>query len=160
MSYTSLVCFCGNHAYHSPVEKAGGRTETARTRRRPNCFRARARYARSRDQARFRFRPSPPFDWLSSDRTQENERRCLGRAHSADELEEMKTWLLDTGPLVAALVAGDSAHHRVSETLASFRGTFVTTGAVLTEAGYLLRYARSGVEHLVEWVEESGHLHR
>ena len=68
----------------------------------------------------------------------------------------MKPWLLDTGPLVAALDAGDPAHHRVSEALASFRGTLVTTGAVLTEAFYLLRSARSGVEHLVEWVEESG----
>jgi uncharacterized protein len=68
----------------------------------------------------------------------------------------MKPCLLDTGPLVAALDAGDPAHHRVREMLTSFRGRFVTTGAVLTEAFYLLRYARSGLERLVDLLENSG----
>jgi len=68
----------------------------------------------------------------------------------------MKSWLLDTGPLVAALDVSDPAHHRVRETLTSFRGRFVTTGAVLTEAFYLLRYARAGPEQLVEFLENTG----
>jgi hypothetical protein len=67
----------------------------------------------------------------------------------------MKSWLLDTGPLVAALDAGDPAHERVSRALALFRGTLITTGAVLTEAFYLLRYARSGAERLVEFLDST-----
>lgn len=68
----------------------------------------------------------------------------------------MTVWLLDTGPLIAALDADDSAHERVAQTLAHFRGTLVTTGAVVTEAFYLLRYARSGAERLVEFIEHTG----
>jgi predicted nucleic acid-binding protein len=68
----------------------------------------------------------------------------------------MKQWLLDTGPLVAALDAGDPAHDQVKRTLVSFSGSLITTGAVLTEAFYLLRYARSGAERLVEFVETTG----
>lgn len=67
----------------------------------------------------------------------------------------MRPCLLDTGPLVAALDAGDPAHRLVREALTSFRGSFVTTGAVLTEAFYLLCYARSGPEQLVEFLEHS-----
>ena len=67
----------------------------------------------------------------------------------------MKTWLLDTGPLVALLDAGDPAHDRVRQVLTSFRGIFVTTGAVLTEAFYLLRYARDGGKQLVEFIEHA-----
>ena len=68
----------------------------------------------------------------------------------------MRSCLIDTGPLVAALDVGDPAHHRVREVLTSFRGRFVTTGAVLTEAFYLLRYARSGPEQLVKFLEHTG----
>jgi len=67
----------------------------------------------------------------------------------------MKTWLLDTGPLVAFLDASDPAHDRVRQVLASFRGIFMTTGAVLTEAFYLLRYARGGGKQLVEFIEHA-----
>lgn len=68
----------------------------------------------------------------------------------------MKTWLLDTGPLVAFLDANDSAHDRARAVLSSFRGLLVTTGAVLTEAFYLLRYAHGGPKRLVEFVEHTG----
>jgi uncharacterized protein len=68
-------------------------------------------------------------------------------------LEKVKSWLLDTGPLVALLDGNDPAHDRVKEAFASFRGMLITTGAVLTGAFYLLRYAQSGAERLVEIVE-------
>ncbi len=68
----------------------------------------------------------------------------------------MNPWLLDTGPLVAALDAGDPTHDQVREVLISFRGTLITTGAVLTEAFYLLRYAPLGPERLVEFIENLG----
>src|SRR5688572_16662665 len=68
----------------------------------------------------------------------------------------MKTWLLDTGPLVAALDADDPAHQRVKELLSAFRGILMTTGAVLTEAFYLLRHARDGAERLVDFIEATG----
>ena len=67
----------------------------------------------------------------------------------------MKTWLLDTGPLVALLDAGDPARDRVRQVLTSFRGIFITTGAVLTEAFYLLRHARGGGKQLVEFIEHA-----
>ena len=68
----------------------------------------------------------------------------------------MKTWLLDTGPLVAFLDAGDPAHDRVVEVFGSLRGAFLTTGAVVTEAFYLLRYAPTGGERLVDFLDETG----
>lgn len=68
----------------------------------------------------------------------------------------MKSWLLDTGPLVAVLDAGDPAHDQVKQTLKMFGGSLITTGAVLTEAFYLLRYASSGAERLVEFIETTG----
>ena len=68
----------------------------------------------------------------------------------------MRTWLLDTGPLVAFLDAGDPAHERVVEVFASLRGSFLTTGVVLTEAFYLLRYAATGGERLVDFLDHTG----
>jgi predicted nucleic acid-binding protein len=68
----------------------------------------------------------------------------------------MTTCLLDTGPLVAALDSSDPAHGRVRKTLTSFHGRLFTTGAVVTEAFYLLRYARFGPERLVDFVEQTG----
>ena len=68
----------------------------------------------------------------------------------------MKTWLLDTGALVAFLDAGDAAHDRVVEVFGSLRGAFLTTGAVVTEAFYLLRYAPTGGERLVDFLDETG----
>ena len=68
----------------------------------------------------------------------------------------MKTWLLDTGPLVAFLDAGDPAHDRAVQVFGSLRGAFITTGAVVTEAFYLLRYAAAGAERLVDFLDGTG----
>jgi predicted nucleic acid-binding protein len=70
----------------------------------------------------------------------------------------MKTWLLDTGPLVAFLEADDPAHDRAIEILSSFAGILLTTGPVVTEAFYLLRYARGGGRRLVEFIEHTNAL--
>lgn len=68
----------------------------------------------------------------------------------------MRTWLVDTGPLVALLGASDPAHRQVAEVFVSLRGRLITTAAVLTEAFYLLRSAPTGAERLVDFIEESG----
>ncbi len=65
----------------------------------------------------------------------------------------MRTRLLDTGPLIAFLDTGDPAHKKVVRILASLNGGLVTTGAVLTEAFHMLRYAPAGAERLVEFLE-------
>ncbi|MEX2499655.1 MAG: hypothetical protein WD397_12370 [Wenzhouxiangellaceae bacterium] len=56
----------------------------------------------------------------------------------------MTTWLLDTGPLVAYLDAGDRHHGAVSAAWDDFRGRFVTTSAVVTEAMHFVSPARQG----------------
>ena len=68
----------------------------------------------------------------------------------------MKTWLLDTGPLVALLDASAPAHDRASAAISSFHGILLTTGAVLTEAFYLLRYADGGGKGLAEFIAHTG----
>lgn len=52
--------------------------------------------------------------------------------------------LLDTGPVVAALHRGDRDHPRAEEFLRGFRGAFVTTEPILTEALHLLRKLPGG----------------
>jgi len=64
--------------------------------------------------------------------------------------------LLDTGPLVAFLDTGDPAHGQVVDAFQSWNGTFLTTGPVLTEAFYLLRYASAGADRLVDFLEGTG----
>ena len=68
----------------------------------------------------------------------------------------MKTWLLDTGPLVAYLDANDSAHDSVSGCIESFTGGLVTTGAVVTEAMYFVSTAPGGPNALAAFVAASG----
>ncbi len=67
----------------------------------------------------------------------------------------MRQALLDAGPLVALLDAADPEHDRVVTVFASWRGRLLTTGAVVTEAFHLLRYASSGAEKLVEFLEQT-----
>ncbi len=67
----------------------------------------------------------------------------------------MRPALLDAGPLVALLDAADPEHDRVVTVFASWRGRLLTTGAVVTEAFHLLRYASSGAEKLVEFLEHT-----
>ncbi len=67
----------------------------------------------------------------------------------------MRPALLDAGPLVALLDAADPEHDRVVTVFASWRGRLLTTGAVVNEAFHLLRYASSGAEKLVEFLEQT-----
>lgn len=64
----------------------------------------------------------------------------------------MNRWLLDTGPLVAYLDAGDPAHDQCMAVLDAFEGHLLTTGAVVVEAMHLLGEAREGPESLVKFL--------
>lgn len=68
----------------------------------------------------------------------------------------MKTWLVDTGPLVAYLDASDSAHPGVAACLDEFSGQLASTSAVITEAMHLAAAARDGPRTLVDFVAASG----
>ncbi len=50
----------------------------------------------------------------------------------------MRTWLLDTGPLVAYLDRADPMHDRTAAAVDDFAGQLGTTGAVITEAMHLV----------------------
>jgi hypothetical protein len=67
----------------------------------------------------------------------------------------MSTWLLDTGPLVAALNRGDPHHRRCAAALGSFAGTLLTTGAVVTEAMHFLGGQAEGAEALVGLLDDA-----
>ena len=64
--------------------------------------------------------------------------------------------LLDTGALVAVLHGGDRDHRRCADVLTAFRGTLLTTEAVLTEAMYLLGRARGGRAACLEFFARGG----
>lgn len=68
----------------------------------------------------------------------------------------MRTWLVDTGPLVAYFDAGDPAHSDVAARLDDFSGQLVSTSAVITEAMHLLTASRDGPRLLAEFVAASG----
>ena len=67
----------------------------------------------------------------------------------------MRTWLLDTGPLVAYLDAGDPFHEPVAACLDDFTGELATTSAVITEAMHFVSHVRSGARLLAELVAAS-----
>ncbi len=67
----------------------------------------------------------------------------------------MSERLLDTGVLIALLDAGDPAHEAAARGFARSAGRLVTTGAVLTEAFHMLRYAETGPERLIDFLEKS-----
>lgn len=67
----------------------------------------------------------------------------------------MKTWLLDTGPLVAWLDAADEWHERVAAALAPFRGRLSTTGVVIAETMHFLGPAPGGPASLGEFLRTS-----
>ena len=64
----------------------------------------------------------------------------------------MTRWLIDTGPLVAYVDAGDPAHGLVSEHLDGFTGQLLTTAAVVTEAMHFVAGVVDGPETLVEFL--------
>ncbi len=67
----------------------------------------------------------------------------------------MTIWLLDTGPLVAYLDAGDPAHVVVADCLDDFTGQLVTTGAVITEAMYFVAPSAEGPRVFADFIAES-----
>lgn len=67
----------------------------------------------------------------------------------------MSPWLLDTGPLVAALNRSDPHHQRCAAALAAFSGTLLTTGAVVTEAKHFLGGQAEGAEALVGLLDDA-----
>lgn len=66
----------------------------------------------------------------------------------------MKQVLVDTGPLVALLDAGDRDHRRCVELAKGLRGDLVTTWPVMTEAMYLLAEAQEAQDALLAKVED------
>jgi predicted nucleic acid-binding protein len=68
----------------------------------------------------------------------------------------VKTWLIDTGPLVAYLDRDDPAHEQVVEILDDFAGQLVTSSAVLTEAMHFVASNPRGPRLLAEFVAASG----
>ena len=64
----------------------------------------------------------------------------------------MKTWLIDTGPIVAYLDARDSEHQRVADVLEDFKGQLVTTSAVLTECMHFVSAHVDGPTALLEFL--------
>lgn len=68
----------------------------------------------------------------------------------------MNHWLLDTGPLVAALDADDSAHEPCKDALMGFIGQLHTTDAVVVEAMHFLARVQDGPGLLVEFLAASG----
>ena len=68
----------------------------------------------------------------------------------------MKTWLIDTGPLVAYLDAGDPEHTAVTERLDEFDGRLISSSAVITEAMHFVSAGAAGPRALAEFVAASG----
>jgi predicted nucleic acid-binding protein len=60
--------------------------------------------------------------------------------------------LLDTGPIVAYLAAGDPAHSRVAEWFEAYSGHLATTTAVITEAMHFVSADSRGPRRLAELI--------
>lgn len=65
----------------------------------------------------------------------------------------MKTWLVDTGPLVSLLVKSDSHHQWAVETSRQSPSTVLTCDAVISEALFLLKRGGHGTDGLFAFVE-------
>ena len=72
------------------------------------------------------------------------------------ELAIVRSWLVDTGPLVAYLDARDRAHGEVAACLDSFSGQLSTTSAVVTETMHFVAASPAGPRLLSEFVAASG----
>lgn len=68
----------------------------------------------------------------------------------------MKTWLVDTGPIVAYLDRADPMHASVAQRLDAFSAQMATTSAVITEAMHMLADAQDGPMLLAEFAQASG----
>jgi predicted nucleic acid-binding protein len=67
----------------------------------------------------------------------------------------VKTWLIDTGPVVAYLDAGDPDHAAVAERLDGFEGRLLSSSAVITEAMHLVSAGAEGPRALSDFVSGS-----
>lgn len=67
----------------------------------------------------------------------------------------MRTWIVDTGPIVAYLDARDPDHARVAQRWDGFTGHLATTGAVVTECVHFVGQVREGPRRLAELVADS-----
>lgn len=68
----------------------------------------------------------------------------------------MRSWLLDTGPLVAYLNGRDRHHQRVATCLDGFSGDLLTTSAVITEAMHFVSGSSSGPRSLADFADAGG----
>jgi predicted nucleic acid-binding protein len=68
----------------------------------------------------------------------------------------VKSWLIDTGPLVAYVDAADPAHRLAIDALDEFSGRLYTTAAVVTEAMHMVSGQAEGPEVLVEFLNAGG----
>ena len=68
----------------------------------------------------------------------------------------MRTWLIDTGPIVAYLDGSDGAHEQVAVALDAFSGQLATTSAVITEAMHLVAEDTRGPRLLADFAMASG----
>ena len=80
----------------------------------------------------------------------------MEKAAAGAELASVKTWLLDTGPIVAYLDARDPAHTAVAACLDDFTGELATTSAVITEAMHFVAGGTTGPRLLADFVAASG----
>ena len=79
----------------------------------------------------------------------------MAGAPPAGEHPAVTTWLLDTGPLVAALNRRDPHHARCAAALAGFAGALLTTGAVVTEAMHFLGAQPEGAAALAGLLDDA-----
>lgn len=68
----------------------------------------------------------------------------------------MKTWLVDTGPIISYLDAADPVHAEVSACWDAFRGQLATSSAVITEAMHFVSATAQGARNLAALVAASG----
>lgn len=65
----------------------------------------------------------------------------------------MKVWIVDTGPLVALLAAGEANHAWVVEQARAAPATVLTCDAVITEALFILKRAGHEPDRFFELIE-------
>jgi len=67
----------------------------------------------------------------------------------------MRSWLLDTGPLIAYLDPRERDHGPVADAIEAFTGQLVTTSAVITEGMHLVRRRVGGPRLLAGFVSDA-----
>ena len=77
-------------------------------------------------------------------------------ANPRAELAIVRSWLIDTGPMVAYLDRTDPNHAEIVACLDDFTGQLVTTSAVITESMHFVTRYPAGPRHLADFVAASG----